>query len=245
MVFNSLGFIVFFAVILVLYYGPFLGWVNKKRMLLFSSYVFYGLWNPPLIILLWISTMVDWIAGNKLYVEEKQNKRKFWLLLSMGRQSRFSGLLQIRQFFIGKFYFSCQSGRVFIRTSAYEYHPSYGDFVLYLPNHVLHHRCISKEAGTRPNFFGFCLICHLFSATRSRTDSACRRPHRQFYEEKKAKADLFIWGLFLLTLGLFEKIVMADTMFSGAADAVFNADKNAEFLGCLGRCTCLFSADIF
>ena len=51
----------------------------------------------------------------------------------------------------------------------------------------------------------------------------------QFYEEKKATINLFIWGLFLFTLGLFEKIVMADTMFSGAADAVFNADKMLNF----------------
>ncbi|HHC80110.1 MAG TPA: MBOAT family protein, partial [Flavobacteriia bacterium] len=78
MLFNSLSFIVFLLVVLVLYYSKLFNWTNKKRMLLLASYVFYGLWNPPLIILLWISTMVDWTAGQKLAVEENPRKRKFW-----------------------------------------------------------------------------------------------------------------------------------------------------------------------
>ena len=83
MLFNSLSFILFFAIVLVLYYAKLFSWTNKKRMLLLSSYVFYGMWNPPLVILLWISTMIDWTAGKKLSVEKNQKKRKFWLLLSM------------------------------------------------------------------------------------------------------------------------------------------------------------------
>jgi alginate O-acetyltransferase complex protein AlgI len=83
MLFNSLSFAVFFVIVLVLYYSKFLNWKNKKVMLLFASYLFYGLWNPPLILLLWISTMVDWLAGNKLAKEEDPTTRKLWLLLSM------------------------------------------------------------------------------------------------------------------------------------------------------------------
>lgn len=83
MLFNSLGFLVFFALVLLYYYTPAFSWVNKKRMLLLTSYLFYGLWNPPLILLLWISTLVDWITGNKLAVEQNQRKRNAWLALSI------------------------------------------------------------------------------------------------------------------------------------------------------------------
>ncbi len=83
MLFNSLSFLLFFCIVLVLYYSKLFNWTNKKRMLLLASYVFYGMWNPPLVILLWISTMVDWTAGKRLAVEENQRKRKMWLLLSM------------------------------------------------------------------------------------------------------------------------------------------------------------------
>ena len=72
MLFNSLSFIVFLVIVLALYYSKLFNWTGKKRMLLFASYVFYGLWNPPLVILLWISTGVDWITGKKLSTEEIQ-----------------------------------------------------------------------------------------------------------------------------------------------------------------------------
>ena len=36
-----------------------------------------------------------------------------------------------------------------------------------------------------------------------------------------AQLGQFLWGLLLMTLGLFEKIVLADTMLSGSADRIF------------------------
>jgi alginate O-acetyltransferase complex protein AlgI len=103
MLFNSLGFIVFLAIVLILYYSPIFNWTSKKRMLLISSYVFYGLWNPPLIILLWISTMVDWIAGNKLAIETRPGIRKRWLLLSMFVNLGFLGFFKYGNFLLENF----------------------------------------------------------------------------------------------------------------------------------------------
>jgi alginate O-acetyltransferase complex protein AlgI len=45
----------------------------------------------------------------------------------------------------------------------------------------------------------------------------------QFYEPKRATVKQFFWGLFLLTLGLFEKVVFADSLLAETADAVFGA----------------------
>ena len=58
MVFNSLTFVVFFACVLVLHNLPF-GWTTRKVNLLLASYLFYAAWNPPFVILLWVSTVVD------------------------------------------------------------------------------------------------------------------------------------------------------------------------------------------
>lgn len=103
MLFNSLGFIVFLLIVLAFYYTPLLNWTNKKRMLLLASYIFYGLWNPPLVILLWISTMVDWIAGNKLAVEEDKRKRKMWLMFSMFINLGFLFFFKYRDFMLDNF----------------------------------------------------------------------------------------------------------------------------------------------
>ena len=103
MLFNSLSFIVFLLLVLALYYLKIFNWTSKKRMLLIASYVFYGLWNPPLVILLWISTVVDWTAGNKLAVEENSRKRKLWLLLSLFVNLGFLAFFKYGNFLLDNF----------------------------------------------------------------------------------------------------------------------------------------------
>ena len=53
MIFNSLIFVVFFAIVLILHAMP-LPWRAKKINLLIASYIFYAAWNPPFVILLWL-----------------------------------------------------------------------------------------------------------------------------------------------------------------------------------------------
>jgi alginate O-acetyltransferase complex protein AlgI len=58
MIFNSLTFLVFFAVVMALHYAPFFSWHQKKINLMIASYLFYAAWNPPFVILLWVSTVL-------------------------------------------------------------------------------------------------------------------------------------------------------------------------------------------
>ena len=46
MIFNSLTFLVFFAIVLALHNWRF-PWTIKKINLLVASYIFYAAWNPP------------------------------------------------------------------------------------------------------------------------------------------------------------------------------------------------------
>src|SRR5258708_6229408 len=82
MVFNSLTFVVFFACVLVLHNLP-LGWTTKKVNLLLASYLFYSAWNPPFVILLWVSTVIDWYAAQGLVKAKRESARHAWMLLSV------------------------------------------------------------------------------------------------------------------------------------------------------------------
>ncbi len=82
MLFNSLTFVVFFIVVLLLHNAPF-SWRVKKTNLLIGSYIFYAAWNPPFVILLWLSTVVDWVVANKLYLETRQARRRMLLFVSI------------------------------------------------------------------------------------------------------------------------------------------------------------------
>ena len=80
MLFNSLTFVVFFAIVLALHYSPF-PWRLKKINLLIASYLFYAAWNPPFVVLLWISTLVDWFVAKKMFLEQRRARRRVLLAL--------------------------------------------------------------------------------------------------------------------------------------------------------------------
>ena len=75
MTFNSLTFIAFFAIVLFLHRLP-LAWSLKKFNLLIASYLFYAAWNPPFVVLLWLSTMVDWWAARRIHESDTQARRR-------------------------------------------------------------------------------------------------------------------------------------------------------------------------
>ena len=79
MAFNSLIFLIFFAIVLGLHSLP-LQWHAKKTNLLLASYIFYAVWNPPFIVLLWISTLTDWFAARRIAVNSGPAKRLYLIL---------------------------------------------------------------------------------------------------------------------------------------------------------------------
>src|SRR5947207_11552152 len=83
MIFNSLTFLVFFAIVMALHYAPFFSWHQKKINLMIASYLFYAAWNPPFVILLWVSTVVDWWAAQWMVGAKRERTRKAWMLISV------------------------------------------------------------------------------------------------------------------------------------------------------------------
>ncbi|TRO64374.1 MBOAT family O-acyltransferase [Christiangramia sabulilitoris] len=223
MLFNSLGFILFLGLVLFLYYTGILSWTNRKRMLLLASYLFYGLWNPPLVILLWISTIVDWTAGNKLAVEKNSGRRKMWLLLSMFTNLGFLAFFKYGDFLLENF----TTG---VNALGMTYEPQPMDIILPMGISFYTFQTMSytidmyyqriKPART---FLDFALYVTFFPQLVAGPIVRAKDLISQFYDEKKATANQFMWGSFLLTIGLFQKVVLADTLLSGTADAVFGA----------------------
>src|ERR1700756_5746790 len=102
MVFNSLTFVVFFACVLGLHSLP-LPWTTKKINLLIASYLFYAAWNPPFVILLWGSTVVDWFAAQALVRSEGAWKRRGWMLISVIANLGMLGFFKYGQFLADSF----------------------------------------------------------------------------------------------------------------------------------------------
>ena len=244
MLFNSLSFFVFLAVVLVLYYTKIFNWTGKKRMLLLASYVFYGFWNPPLVVLLWISTVVDWTAGNKLAVEQNLRKRKLWLLLSLVVNLGFLAFFKYRDFLLDNF-------TAVANTYGYGYQTQPLDILLPMGISFYTFQTMSytidmynQKTERAKTFLDFALYVTFFPQLVAGPIVRAKELVTQFYEEKKATANQFIWGLFLLTLGLFQKVVMADTLMADTSDTVFGAKEALNFWDAWAG-TLAFSGQIF
>ncbi len=85
MVFNSLEFLVFFAIVLGVYYGAVpASWERaRKIVLVVASYAFYGSWNPIFTLLLLASTVLDFWVGLRLGSETRPTPRRWLLGLSL------------------------------------------------------------------------------------------------------------------------------------------------------------------
>jgi D-alanyl-lipoteichoic acid acyltransferase DltB (MBOAT superfamily) len=81
MVFNSLTFLIFLAIVLVAYYRlPFRG---QNLMLLGASYIFYGWWDWRFVFLLLFTSYFDYWCAQWIDGEHDRRKRKLFLSFSM------------------------------------------------------------------------------------------------------------------------------------------------------------------
>lgn len=222
MVFNSYTFIVFFIIILILHNLPF-SWRAKKINLLIASYIFYAAWNPPFILLLWLSTVIDFFVGRALYQQENTYKRKLLLVVSL------IGNLGMLCFFkYGTFLL--ENFTTLVNLTGLNYHPA-------KPNIIL-------PAGI--SFYTFTTLCYTIDMYKRKSEPVKSMldfslfvtffPHLvagpivrppqlvpQFENPHQASQKQFLNGLFLLCLGLFMKVVLADSLLAPAANMVFNS----------------------
>lgn len=82
MIFNSVTFFVFLAIVLPLYFLS--GHRRQNRLLLVASYVFYGWWDYRFLSLLFLSTAVDFVCGRKIEDSDSLSVKRGCLLASLG-----------------------------------------------------------------------------------------------------------------------------------------------------------------
>jgi D-alanyl-lipoteichoic acid acyltransferase DltB (MBOAT superfamily) len=102
MIFNSYTFIIFFGIVLCVYYLLNI-WKWRKLSLLVASYLFYAAWNPPFVILLWISTIADWKIGEGIFNSERLKTKNLLLIGSLGLNLGLLGFFKYGNFFLENF----------------------------------------------------------------------------------------------------------------------------------------------
>ncbi len=243
MLFNSLTFIVFFAVVLALHNGPF-SWGTKKAILLVASYVFYAAWSPPFVILLWISTLVDWHVARRIHLEQRPSRRRWLLFISIAVNLGMLGYFKYGGFLLENF-------QALMAGLGVAYEPA--DWGIVLPVGISFYTFQTmaytldiylRRAEPAKSFLDFALFVTFFPQLVAGPIVRPTQLIPQFATPRTATAAQLKWGLALMTLGLFNKIVVADGLLSTAADTVFGAKDMLHPLDAwLG--TLAFSGQIF
>jgi alginate O-acetyltransferase complex protein AlgI len=229
--------------VLAIYSLPF-GWTKKKIFLLLASYIFYAAWNPPFVILLWVSTVVDWIAAQQLVTAVGAWRRRCWMLISVVANLGMLGFFKYGQFLLDNFV--ALAGAVGIH-----YHPLAYSIVLPVGISFYTFATMSytldvylRRAVPAQNFLDYALFVTFFPHLVA---GPIMRPTElipQFATTRRATRDQLHFGLALMTLGLFEKVVLADGFLGPAAEKVYDSDQVPGALDAWAS-TLAFSGQIF
>ena len=243
MVFNSLTFFLFFSIVLV-FYRLNVSWTVKKTGLVCFSYLFYAAWNPPFVILLWISTLVDWKAGSKIFASRGKFQKRMYLILSLGVNLGLLGFFKYGNFLLDNFISLLGWFNI-------AYHPLRPDIILPVGISFYTFQSMSYTIDVyrgrmKPwcSFADFSLYVTFFPQLVAGPIVRATDFLPQCVNEKTASARQMFWGGFLLVTGLFEKVFIADTLLAPVADAVFTKTGQA---GCMDAWigALAFSAQIF
>lgn len=244
MQFNSYVFAAFFAIVVAVYNLPVLGWRGQKRWLLVASYVFYAAWDPLFILLVWLSTIVDWVAARVIFDAPTQRKKRLLMIVSVIVNLGVLGYFKYGNFMLSNLI-------AMLHAVGVEYHPAPFDIILpigisFYTFHSLSYTLDVYLGRTKPcdSFLDFALYVTFFPALVAGPILRSSQFLPQCEVPRRTTAPLLAWGMALLVLGLFEKCVIADTVMAPAADTLFKTNGHVwvgdAWIGALG-----FAGQIF
>ncbi len=220
MLFNSLTFVVFFVVVVVAYWSI-RSWNARKNLLVIASYIFYGAWNPPFAALLFSTTAMDFWLGRQMSRAKGRRSRRTWLVASVCMNLSMLGFFKYGNFLLENFqWLLARIGII--------YQPPHLDILLpvgisFYTFHSLSYTLDIYRGVLKPtkSLRDFVLAVSFFPQLVAGPIVRAGDFLPQLVRPQPLRTGQFFWGLLLMTLGLFEKIVLADTMLSGSADRIF------------------------
>lgn len=243
MQFDSLAFIVFFTLVSA---GYFLlkHWGARKNLLLVASYIFYAAWNPLLLPLLVVVSVVDWFLVNLMSVAKTARRRKVWLI------SIISLNISVLAFF--KYaYFLADSLMAAGQWIGFEYTSPAFSIILPIGISFYIFHSLSYVVDVYKNKFppvaslrDYMLYVGFFPQLVAGPIVRWSEMKVQIEQPRTFSANQLGFGLALMIVGLFQKVVMADAIFAPVANQYFSdvisADILASWVGILS-----FSGQIF
>lgn len=243
MQFDSFSFLIFFLVTFTVY--KFLPtWRSQKILLLVASYLFYAAWSPPLVVLIWISTLTDFIIAKRLKNITISSYRRFLLIVSLGINLGLLGYFKYSVFLLQIF-------KDITEMVGIAYSPPGFDVILPIGISFYTFQSLSytidvyrEQITPTDSLLDFSLFVTFFPQLVAGPIVRARDFLPQCEERKRPNLQAITWGVCLIIWGLFQKIVLADKLFSPLVDSFFNDPMSHAGLDAWLAVTC-FSMQIY
>jgi alginate O-acetyltransferase complex protein AlgI len=218
MLFNSLAFVAFFTVVLAVYHLAPLPWTARKVWLVAAGYLFYASYNPPFIVLLWFTTLLDWFVARGIHAATTQGRRKAMLVASIVVNLGLLGVFKYGRFVVANV-------AALSALTGSSWHPTVPSLVLPVgisfytfqsmayAIDVYRHRIEPAK-----KFLDYALFVAFFPLLVAGPIVRAERFLPQAARERRATGSQLGWGLALMIFGMFEKMALADAILAPIAD---------------------------
>lgn len=233
MLFNSFSFGFFLVITYVLYWLIFNRNIKVRNVfLLAASYFFYGYWNWKLLILIVVVSAADFLFGYLIHKSDRSVVRKAFLTLSLVINLGILGFFKYCNFFIDSFYSVLQ---LFNETIT----PPLLNIILPVGISFYTFQGLSyvldiydRKFQPTKDAVAFFAFISFFPQLIAGPIERARDLLPQFSSPKKFDYDMTRKGLFLIAVGLFKKVVIADRL-AVYVDAVYGDIANVQGLPAL------------
>jgi alginate O-acetyltransferase complex protein AlgI len=223
MVFNSFAFAPFLA-LAVLSQLLRVSWSARKLALIALSYLFYAAWYPWALSLLLASTIFDFHVAKAIEGLRDQRWRRLLLVGSV--------LLNLGVLFSFKYLgFAVQNLNQLLSTLGAG--PLGYQAQHLLPVGISFYTFMSlsyvtdvyrRQRKAERSLLDFALFLTFFPHLVAGPIVRAEEFLPQCKQERRPSTQVVLWGISLLLLGLFQKVVLADSWFAPVSDRVFGAD---------------------
>ena len=237
MYFNSLDFAIFLPVVFLFYWFI----VNKNLklqnfLIVIASYIFYGWWDWRFLSLIIFSTVVDFLVGQKLRIEDKQSKRKLLLWTSIIVNLGSLGFFKYYNFFIDNFVDAFSLLGMQVNANSLDIILPVG--ISFYTFQTLSYTIdvYKKKLEPTQDFIAFSAFVCFFPQLVAGPIERASNLLPQFYKKRAFEYNKAVDGMRQILWGLFKKVVIADNC-ADFANQIFNnsADMNGStlFLGAI------------
>lgn len=210
MLFNSIDFIVFFPIVVILYF--LLPHKFRWIFLLGASYYFYMCWKAEYVILILASTMVDFFAGIKMEESKTRKQKKLFLLLSLCSNLGLLFTFKYFNFFSDSIQMGLEHFNLFVDSPSFRLLLPVG-ISFYTFQTLSYSIDVFKGKKKAERHLGyFAVYVSFFPQLVAGPIERSTRLLPQFFERHEFNSKNLSDGLKLMLWGFFKKVVIADRL---------------------------------